>query len=193
MTQNQINFAKLKEDIRHNQATEKYTGIELNETVRHNVQQENLNWYNAGELAGHYQRQDTMTAEELSHKNPMYDAQTSSYAANASKLLSDADVNRKKQELEEYIARNGSWKDVQEAANKAEANFIARKNAEITETWYKQQVNWMANQFNFDKEKYYKSEMWKDVSQSIRNITAAGKDVAGILDQFLDSIVQFIG
>lgn len=45
MTQNQINFARLKEDIRHNVETERLGIASLGETSRHNLNSESANWY----------------------------------------------------------------------------------------------------------------------------------------------------
>jgi hypothetical protein len=65
MTRNQIEFQKLKEDIRHNKQTESVASLSqletarhnyadegiqrsgVQETARHNVQTENINWYTA--------------------------------------------------------------------------------------------------------------------------------------------------
>lgn len=45
MTQNQINFAKLKEEIRHNQETEGLSYSSLAESARHNKINESIGWY----------------------------------------------------------------------------------------------------------------------------------------------------
>lgn len=47
MTQNQIEFAKLKETGRHNRTTESIDYGTLSESARHNVEQERTNWYSA--------------------------------------------------------------------------------------------------------------------------------------------------
>lgn len=45
MTTNQIEFAKHKEGIRHNRATESQTDFSMRETQRHNLEQERTNWF----------------------------------------------------------------------------------------------------------------------------------------------------
>jgi hypothetical protein len=47
MTQNQINFAKLQEDKRHNLEMERQGVQSIGENVRHNYALEGVNWYTA--------------------------------------------------------------------------------------------------------------------------------------------------
>lgn len=51
MTANQINFARHKEDVRHNRATEAVASGTLSESVRHNTATEAINWYTGRNLA----------------------------------------------------------------------------------------------------------------------------------------------
>lgn len=48
MTSNQINYAKLAEDRRHNRVTEGQTDTSIRESVRHNKESERLGWGNIG-------------------------------------------------------------------------------------------------------------------------------------------------
>lgn len=48
MTSNQLTLGKLREDIRHNQATEAYGYATLGETKRHNLQGERIGFGNIG-------------------------------------------------------------------------------------------------------------------------------------------------
>lgn len=48
MTSNQLTLGKLREDIRHNRATEEYGYATLGETKRHNVQSEKIGLGNIG-------------------------------------------------------------------------------------------------------------------------------------------------
>lgn len=48
MTSNQISYAKLKEDQRHNRRTERQTDTSIAEGIRHNRESERLGWGNVG-------------------------------------------------------------------------------------------------------------------------------------------------
>lgn len=93
MTANQINFARAKEERRHNRAVESVAGGTLSETVRHNTAQEGINWYTARNLAGLQAAQSSLAASQ-------------SGLAEAQSGLAQSDTGVKRGQLEEQKRHN---------------------------------------------------------------------------------------
>lgn len=79
MTANQINFAKHKEDVRHNKASEAVASGTLSEAVRHNTASEAINWYtgqNLAKLQGYQGALAQAQAVESGSRSDLYKSET---------------------------------------------------------------------------------------------------------------------
>lgn len=134
MTANQINYAKLKEESRHNRVSERHehqdvatrryqastAAFNAQETQRHNQEQERVNWWSARETQRHNQEQEsanwfnirTTTAETERHNRQTEDIQS-------------RDV-----ESQSQFRRDTAWAQLMQATQAGRANEIAAQNAQ---------------------------------------------------------------
>ena len=125
MTSNQINYAKLQEDKRHNIVSEKesarhnrrsedvgyYTGgaayAGVAENKRHNLEQESINWYTAENLGGLQQAQTAKTTSEVGVEQGKLDETGRHNKSTESQALRTQDeVNRHNRIMEQQNDRD---------------------------------------------------------------------------------------
>lgn len=93
MTANQINFAKHKEDVRHNKASEAVASGTLSESVRHNTASEAINWYTGQNLAKLQGRQGELAQAQAAESSTRAD-------------LYESEVGTKQQQIDETRRHN---------------------------------------------------------------------------------------
>lgn len=113
MTNNQINYAKLKEDQRSHVAQEQLKGRELSEVERANREKERINWFSARSTDQHYERGDT---ESQRHNVQWENEYQRSNLAN--EFLRHLDI----QETQRSNMANEAIRDF---ANKIQAGYLA--------------------------------------------------------------------
>lgn len=129
MTSNQIEFAKHKENQRHNRFVE-------GETKRHNVQEEGIGWGNLGELGRHNRATESINWYSAANL-AMYQAKTGDaaliQAESARSQAQTAAINAqtRKQELEnqrnvteETVRHNQATEDIQSTGNELRSEEI---------------------------------------------------------------------
>lgn len=186
MTNNQIQFAKLQEDKRHNLISEI-------ETARHNRRSEDVGYYTGGaayagvaENRRHNQEQESInwyTAENLGNLQVAQAAKTSSEVGVEAGKLGESNRHNKKTE---YLAgselsektRHNKQTESQAAADLAET---ARHNKEMESQGDRSVAvqEWNAGVNTVDKA----GEVWRDVSQGILNLGKVG-GAAGVAPLF---------
>ena len=118
MTQNQINYQKVKEDIRHNLATEGYYDRSLLETIRHNIQQEGI---------GTRQAQASMAQAAASARQ----AQAAVHQANVAALRQAEDARHNAEmEAQGWIVSEASASE-----RSAAAEYTRSQNKFYEDTW----------------------------------------------------------
>lgn len=131
MTSNQIEFAKHKENQRHNRFVE-------GETKRHNVQEEGIGWGNLGELGRHNRATESINWYSAANL-AMYQAKAGDaaliQAESARSQAQTAAVNAetRKQELEnqrnvteETVRHNQATEDIQSTGNELRSEEIEK-------------------------------------------------------------------
>lgn len=129
MTSNQIEFAKHKENVRHNRFTE-------TESKRHNVQEEGIGWGNLGELSRHNRETESINwfsaANLATYQNTMGQAALEQ-AGSARSQAQTASVNAqtRKQELKnaenitsENVRHNQTTEGISKTANEIQAEKV---------------------------------------------------------------------
>lgn len=164
MTANQINYAKLVEDRRHNRLTE-------GEAYRHNVESERTNkyaagagYYSAGVNAAHFARQDEISWYTAKKQGDVYDKQSDYYSTMAEKLGSEVGVEAGK--LDETQRHNEATEGIQST----DVGEKARHNEAVeSETQRSNMVEELeTNRHNEETERAHRDEIALDTSTNIR-------------------------
>lgn len=203
MTQNQINYAKLREDIRHNVATEGYTGVELaegqrhntateQEAYRHNVAGEQLNWYNAGETQRH-----NVKTEDLSWYLAPSQKEVNESSANYNDTRSEVargelDLHQAELDLKNKIADMDWYKIYYSIQNDQERIAVAQQQADTAANRVQAEIERWLRDYEFDVTQYRESGKAQEVSQTVRNYVAAGKDATDIAQGVYDLVTAWI-
>lgn len=167
MTQNQIAFARLREDIRHNAATEGLSALTLDETKRHNVSSEDVNWYSAKEGARH-----NIAGENLNWYIGFTTADLNKARADESRA--NVDLRWDQLDFDKSKFEEQKWKDLWSTWNDSKRVAIAQQEADA------RIAEWV-NRYNLDVDKWVKSEESKTLSETIRNYVNAGSGMVTII------------
>lgn len=165
MTSNQLTLGRLREDIRHNKASESLGFANLGETKRHNVQSEQIGFGNIG--LGYSQLGETKR----------HNIATEAYQgeqAHASALKSSSDAAYTQLQIQYYLDELKVRQDTAEAslrnaASNEERNKIEQQLADIKQEmvfWEKLRIG---------------AEAFKDVTAGVDNVTDAVGDVKRII------------
>lgn len=165
MTSNQLTLGRLREDIRHNKATESYGYATLGETKRHNIQSEQIGFGNIG--LGYSQ-----LAEGKRHNIATEGYQGQQALAYANKAVTDAAYTEL--QIEHYIDELKVKQDNAEASLRNAAS--AEKQAEI-----QQQLADIRADLAYWEKQRTKTQMFTDVTKGVSNIADIAGDVAGLL------------
>lgn len=168
MTNNQINYARLNEDRRHNSVTEVetarhnrrqedvgyYTGgaayAGVAENRRHNMEQESINWYTAQNLGGLQSAQEQKTLSEVGvESSKQAETERHNKRTESQAMHTQDEVNRHNRITEQQTDRNLGIQ------------------------------TWNAGVNTVDKA----GEVWRDVSTGLKNFAGIG-GVAGVQGLF---------
>lgn len=167
MTSNQLTLGKLREDIRHNRATEKYGYATLGETKRHNVQSERIGFGNIGlgySQLGEAQRHNIAT--ETYQGN-----QATAYANKAS-----TDAAYTELQIQHYV---DELKVRQDQAQAALDNAETAKQRADTE----QQLADIKAELAYWEKKRLQAQSFHDVTSGVEDIVDSVNGVVGIVGQ----------
>lgn len=165
MTSNQLTLGKLREDIRHNQATERYGYATLGETKRHNIQSEQIGYGNISLGYG-------QLAESKRHNIAAESYQGEQAQAYANKAITDAAYTEV--QIEHYIDELKVKQDNAEASLRNAKS--AAKRAEV-----EQQLADIKEDLAYWEKQRTKTQMFTDVTKGVGNIADIAGDVAGLL------------
>jgi hypothetical protein len=183
MTNNQINYAKLNEERRHNLASEgisQYsTDVQRDQAVevaRHNLAMEKLNWYDAGtrrqQTEGQISRWQTQDIVD------QYNADSHAIEARAAAIKAGAsqqDAQTRREEVEEKIRHDFADEelrryatDITAAIDRAQVEELARHNLAL------EALNDFKNQIDAG---VAKTESFRNVMSGISDALNAGANV----------------
>lgn len=165
MTSNQLTLGRLREEIRHNKATEGIGYATLGETKRHNVQSEQIGFGNIGLGYG-------QLAETERHNIATEGYQGQQALAYANKASTDAAYTEL--QIEHYID------ELKVRQDNAEANLqnaaTAEKRAEI-----EQQLADIKADLAYWEKQRTKTQMFHDVASGAKDAVSAVTGVIGII------------
>lgn len=167
MTSNQLTLGKLREDIRHNKATESLGFANLGETRRHNVQSEQIGFGNIGlgySQLGESKRHNIATEAYQGE-------QARSYAEKA-----EADTAYTQLQIQYYldelkVRQDNAEAALRNAASNEERNKIEQQLADIKQEmvfWEKLRIG---------------AEAFKDVAQGADKVVDTIEGVKGLVDE----------
>lgn len=203
MTQNQIAFARLREDIRHNQATEGYTSLELSEGARHNVATEGenyrhnvageqINWYNAGETNRHNTQTEGLNWYLAPSQADSYESQARYNDTRSDVARGELDLKSAELELRNKIADMDWYKVYYSIENDKERVAVAKQEADTAATRVQSEIEKWLREYEFDVTRYQESGKPQEISQTVRNYVAAGKDATSIARAVYDLVTAWI-
>lgn len=165
MTSNQLTLGKLREDIRHNKATEAYGYATLGETKRHNIQSEGIEH---GKIGLGY----SQLGEAQRHNIATESYQGQQALAYANKATTDAAYTEL--EIQYYLD------ELKVKQDNAEANLrnasTAEKRAEI-----EQQIADIKADVAYWEKKRLQAQTFKDVVSGAGDVVGIVGGVAGLL------------
>lgn len=137
MTANQIAYAKLREDSRHNRESEKAghlsaraawsqartAGARASEEGRHNLETERVNWWTAQEGARHNRQQESISSFSAQSQARYNSAQAQSLMRNA--LVNERNADMRGFELQETM-RHNSWYEAEQNRHNAALEELER-------------------------------------------------------------------
>lgn len=165
MTSNQLTLGKLREDIRHNKASETLGYATLGETKRHNVQSESIGFGNIG--LGYAQ------VEESKRHNIASEAYQGEQArAYADKARTDATYTE--MQITHYID------ELKVKQDNAEANLRNAATAEQRAA-IEQQIADIKKDMSYWEKERIKVQNFKDVTEGASNVVDIVGDVVGLL------------
>lgn len=182
MTSNQLTLGRLREDIRHNKATEGIGYATLGETKRHNVQSEAIGFGNIGlgysqlgEAKRHNIANESYQYGQL-HESNRHNVATEEYQsqqalANAGKANADAAYTEL--QIEHYL------EDLKIKAANAEAALRNAASNEQRAEIEKQLAEIKSSVAYWEKQRL-KTQMFHDVASGVGDLAGAAGDVAGI-------------
>lgn len=183
MTSNQLTLGKLREDIRHNRATEQYGYATLGETKRHNIKSEQIGFGNIGlgysQLA-ESKRHNIATeglgysqlAESRRHNIATEDYQGQQALAYAGKAKTDAAYTDL--QIKHYID------ELKVRQDNAEANLQNAATAERRAEIEQQLADIKADLAYWEKQRT-KTQMLHDITSSATDIVDAVNGVVGVV------------
>lgn len=195
MTQNQINYARIVEDRRHNLATERQSAIELAETQRHNVYSEgvsnrslteqgrhnlateSLSWYGAQETARH-----NLRSEDLNWY--IAPSQVSSNYAQGDRASAAANLDRERAaivsaqyELEAEKVRNDLYTKLQQLAQDERRVALSEKQFRVEADRIETQIADILYRQGLDFESVHsqveqrKAQAWSSYASGVKSLT----------------------
>lgn len=165
MTSNQLTLGKLREDIRHNRATEAYGYATLGESKRHNIQSEKIGYGNIG--LGYSQ-----LGEAKRHNIATESYQGQQALAYANKAATDAAYTEL--EITHYLDELKVKQDNAEAALRNAGS--AEKQAEI-----QQQLTDIKADIAYWEKMQLGTKSFGNVAEGAKDIVGVVGDVAGLL------------
>lgn len=183
MTSNQLTLGKLREEVRHNKATEGYGYATLGESKRHNLATERYSYAALGETKRHNIQSERIgygnislgygqLAESKRHNIATEEYQGEQARAYANKAVTDAAYTEL--QIEHYIDELKVRQDQAEASLRNAAT--AEKQAEIS-----QQLADIKAELAYWEKQRTKTQMFVDVTEGIGNVVETMGDVAGLL------------
>lgn len=183
MTNNQINYAKLNEERRHNLASEsisKYsTDVQYDQAVenaRHNQAMEQYNWYDAG--TRRQQTQGQLARWEAQSSVDAYNADSNALQARSSAISAGADqqnAQTRREELNEKIRHDFADEELRQYATDITAEIDRAKLDELTRNNLAMEaLQDFRNQVDAG---VAKTESFRNVMTGISNALNAGSNV----------------
>lgn len=186
MTSNQLTLGRLREDIRHNRATENIGYATLGETKRHNVQSESIGFGNIG--LGYSQlgeaKRHNIAAESYNygqlHEANRHNVATEEYQGKQALANADraqAETAYTGLQIEHYLDELKVKQDNAEAALRNASTNEQRVEIEEKLAAIKASVAYWEKQ-------RYKTQMFRDLTSGVGELAGAAGDVASIFKPF---------